>query len=349
MERALANSAFGMDGLVFDPRTGRLNINAMRPFWHEGQSLVTINEDGDTVKANGPASLQYEEWLDIDRTVIEIATQRLVGIKALISAGLTHSMGSIGQVISLWDRQSDMTGADVSMDGVAAGEEDAAAYLTQQVPVPIIHKDFRINARKLAASRIQGESLDTTQASISARKVAEKSEDMLFAGSTVKVEGNSIYGYMTFPDRNQYDLNVSWTAPSKTGPQILLDVQGMIAQLRGDSFYGPYSLYVPGTYEGTLDNDYAPGTSDARTIRDRIMQLSGMASIAVVDRLTDANIILVQLTRETVDLAIAQDISTVQWEELGGLRSHFKVMAIWVPRIKSDFDGKCGISHGVNI
>jgi len=75
------------------------------------------------------------------------------------------------------------------------------------------------------------------------------------------------------------------------------------------------------------------------------MQLSGMAGITVVDRLEDANVIMVQLTRDVVDLAIAQDITTVQWQEMGGMQEKFKVMAVWVPRFKSDFDGKCGICH----
>lgn len=345
MERALAASAFAMAGLI-DPTTGRLNVNVKRPFIKDGDSWITVNESGDVVKANGPALLQYEEWLDIDRTVIEIAVKRLVGIKDLISAGLTHSMGSIGQTISLWDRSSDMYPADVSMDGASAGEEDTLAYQTQQVPVPIIHKDFRLNLRRLAASRIVGESLDVTQASIAGRLVAEKSEDMLFAGSAVVVDGHAIYGYTTFPDRNTVHIAITWSAPSKTGAEILVDVQALIAAERADQFFGPYKLYVPATYEGVLDNDYNPGTSDTRTIRERIMQLSGIQAIEVVDRLADYNVILVQMDRNTVDLAIAQDVSTVQWQEQGGLQEKFKVLAVWVPRMKSDYDGKCGIAHG---
>jgi uncharacterized linocin/CFP29 family protein len=348
MERALANSAAGLAGLI-DPVTGKINVANRRPFLNaHGDSVVVANSEGDTVHSNAPALLQYEEWLDIDRVVIEVAVQRLVGFKDLMNAGLTHSMGSIGQTISLWDRSSDMTPAEVSMDGMSEGEEDTLAYQTASVPVPIIHKDFRLNLRRLSSSRIVGESLDITQASIAARLVAEKSEDMLFAGSTVVVDGKAIYGYMTFPDRNTLDINVAWTAPSKTGAQILADVQGMIAAQRADRFFGPYVLYVPATYEGILDNDYNPGTSDTRTIRARIMQLSGMQDIRVVDRLADANVLLVQLDRQVVDVAIAQDVSTLQWDENGGLQTKFKVMAVWVPRLKSDYDGRCGICHGSN-
>lgn len=344
MDRALMNSAAGLSGLL--DHHGRLNVNARRPFINErGESVIVANAAGDTVKSNAPALLQYDEWKDIDRTVIDVAVKRLVGIKDLMSKGLTHSLGSIGNTISLWDRASDMTPANVSMDGIREGEEDTQAFQTAQVPVPIVHKDFRLNLRRLAASRTFGEGLDVTQAAVAGRLVAEKSEDMLFAGSSIVVDGSAIYGYTTFPDRNTATLTLSWTAASKTGVQMVNDVKAMLALLRADSFYGPYVLYVPGTYEGVLDNDYNPSTSDTRTVRQRIMQLSGIEGIQVVDRLADANLILVQMDRNTVDLAIAQDISTVQWQEKGGMQEFFKVMAVWVPRMKSDYDGKCGIAH----
>jgi hypothetical protein len=50
----------------------------------------------------------------------------------------------------------------------------------------------------------------------------------------------------------------------------------------------------------------------------------------------------------TSDVARAingMDITTVQWETQGGMRVNFKVMAIQVPQIRSDFNGRTGIVH----
>lgn len=347
MRGALVGAAVGtaIASLPIDPNTGMINTNAMRRFLDsQGQSCV-LNTSGEKVHTNAPALLRYDEWKDLDRRVIAVATQRLVGIADLISRGLTHSLGSIGVTIAQWERSSDMTEAEASMSGISKGEEDTPSFDTQFVPVPIIHKDFRVNIRRLEASRRMGESIDTIAADIAARRVAEKSEDMLFAGLPIQVDGGTIYGYTTHPNRNTIDLAEQWDNPSTTGQDIIEDVQAMLAAARADRYYGPYELYIPGTYEGVLDSDFAPASGDTRTIRQRIMQLSGIAGITVADRLADDNVLLIQMTSDVVDLAMARDINTVQWQVDGGMQERFKVMAVWVPRIKSDFDGRSGIVH----
>lgn len=336
---ARVDSAFNMLGL------DRLNTHARRPFVDRDGRPRVLNANGVKLHTNAPALLQYDEWKDIDRTVIAVATDRLVGIADLISKGLTHALGSIGQTISLWDKSSDMTQAAISMSGVTKGEKDTPAYETAQVPVPIIHKEFSFNLRRLAASRIHGESLDVTAAALASRVVSERSEDMLFSGAAIVVDGGTIFGYLNHPQRNTVALAEQWDNPATTGQDIYEDVEAMIVAIRADNYYGPFTLYIPGTYEGVMDRDFAPGSGDIRTVRQRIMQISGIKEITVVDRLPNHNVVLVQLARDIVDLAIAQDITTVQWSNDGGMSEEFKTMAIWVPRVKSDFDGRSGVAH----
>jgi hypothetical protein len=59
--------------------------------------------------------------------------------------------------------------------------------------------------------------------------------------------------------------------------------------------------------------------------------------------LTAGSAVLVQMTRDVVDLAVGVDVSTVQWETRGGFTQHFKIFTAIAPRVKSDFDGKSGI------
>lgn len=324
---------------------GLLNVNAKRPYFDpsDGNCYVIVNQGAGRYgkqKVNAEALLRYDEWKDIDRTVIEAAAQRLVGIADLRNRGLEHNLGSIGVTISLWETQGDMTEADVSMDPTTRGEKDLPAFNNQQVPVPIVHKDFGINLRRLEASRRLGEGLDVTAAAIAGRLVAERTERMLFLGAGVRVEGSTIYGYLTHPNRNIVEIT-PWTPTA--GADIVDDIQQGLTALRADRFYGPFMVYIPAGYETILDGDYRD--NDDRTIRERVLALNGVEDIQVADFLPPNNIVIVQLTRDVVDLAIAQDITTVQWNVMGGMQEEFKVMAVWVPRLKADGDGRSGIVH----
>ena len=325
--------------------TGRLNVNALRPYINEQGEARIVANDGRPLVANDGALLRYDEWKDIDTEVVKIATDRLTGIADLMSAGLTHNLGSLGITLSQWEEESDMTGAEINMSGVTDGEEDTVAWNLRNVPVPIVHKDFSVNTRRLEASRTTGESIDVTAASIASRRVSEASEDMLFAGAPIVVDGNNLFGYTNLPGRTQIDLTTPWDQLDQSqNATILDDVQTMVQAARDDKHYGQFVIYVPTEYEYKLDEDFNvnyPGV----TVRERIEKLASVSRVQVADRLSTDNVVLVKMARDTVDLAIAQPITTVQWSTNGGMKENFKVMACWAPRLKSDYDGRSGIVH----
>lgn len=55
--------------------------------------------------------------------------------------------------------------------------------------------------------------------------------------------------------------------------------------------------------------------------------------------------ILVQMTEEVARWVNGMDITTLQWESMGGMRVNFKIMCIQVPQLRADFYGNCGILH----
>jgi len=64
----------------------------------------------------------------------------------------------------------------------------------------------------------------------------------------------------------------------------------------------------------------------------------------------DANLkpftlIMVNMTKETARWVNGMDITTLQWESMGGMRVNFKIMCIQVPQLRADFYGNCGILH----
>jgi len=230
------------------------------------------------------------------------------------------------------------------MDAVTPSKKDRPNYELKYLPLPIIHKDFSFNIRTLSASRTSGQPIDMTTGMLAARQVAEKVEEILFTGaSTYTYGGGTIYGYTDMPSRNTVTLSANWDASAKTGALILDDVKSMKQASIDAKHYGPWVLYIPTAYETVLDDDYK-AESD-KTIRQRILEISGINEVKVVDKLTANNVLLVQMTSDTVRMVEGMPLSTVEWDEGGGFTSNYKVMTIMVPQIRADQNGNCGITH----
>ena len=175
---------------------GRLNIGSMRPYIDEdGAVCQTVYIGGNPSKptsyrtsvlhANAletnAATLRRDEWKQLDEAILDPARYRLGGVQDLITKGLTFNLGNaMGTTVFEWHDSSDAMEATISMDGVTRGKGDRPVFQHNYIPIPIIHVDYEINARVLAASRSLGNPLDTTSAERAARRVSEKLEDMLF-------------------------------------------------------------------------------------------------------------------------------------------------------------------------
>lgn len=288
--------------------------------------------------------LRKDDWLNFDNTVIDIARHRLVGVGDVIGAGLVYNVpNAMGVTRIEWERMGDMGSAEMDMAGVTQGRNDTLDFDLVGIPLPIIHKDFWINIRKLEASRNSGMPLDTTQAEICARKVAERIESMLFLGDTSLGSNNTIYGYTNAPNRVTGSTTTTWNTAS--GAQILTDVIAMIAAANADEMWGPFVFYVNYTTMSNLGNDFK--TESDKTILQRILEVPGVADVRSSYYIpSDGNtVIAVQLTRDVVDMVVGFEPTVVQWESLGGMVQNFKVMSIMIPRVKSTYAQQSGIIH----
>lgn len=289
------------------------------------------------------ALLRRDEWKELDDAIQDIARETLNGVADLQAAGLVQTLGGLGTLLSEYEQLGDMSAADVDMAGETAGEEDTVAFTLISVPVPIIHKDFRINIRRLESSRRSGDSLDTTQAQIAARRVRDELEDMLFNGEPIVVGGNSIFGYTDHTDRNT-DTGGDWG----TIANVYTDVNTWVGQNEAANYFGPYGLYVARTQFGEAREVFTDGSG--QSAMSRVLEnIPTIQFFKASDRLTAGEAVLVTLVRDVVDLAVAQNIITVQWSELGGMITRFKVFAAMVARIKSDSASNSGITHGTGI
>jgi hypothetical protein len=287
--------------------------------------------------------LRRDEWKRLDEALLKISESRLGGIQDLITNGLTYDIGSgMGSTVLEWHDMSDAMEADLTMDGITRSVGDRPVFNTNYMPLPIIHSDYEINARVLAASRTKGEPLDTSAAERATRKVLERLETMLFTDTTYAFGGGSIYSYLSEPNINNVAIPLAWDDAAKTGALILTDVLNM-KQASIDAYhYGPWKLYVPTAYETVLDGDYdtvTPGT----TIRERILKISGITGVQVVDTMPADTVVLVQMTSDVVRLVRGMGIQNVEWQTEGKMVTKYKVMTIQVPQVRSDADGNSGV------
>ena len=124
----------------------------------------------------------------------------------------------------------------------------------------------------------------------------------------------------------------------------LTDVLTMKQGLIDDRFYGPFTIYVSSDADTQLDRDY--DTSANRiSIRNRLLQVAGLQAIRVADQLPTANVVMKQDTSDVAVWVNGENLQTIQWDEAGGLKVHFKAMAIGVPLVKSTSAGRSGVFH----
>jgi hypothetical protein len=300
---------------------------------------------------NASATLRKDAWKWLDTVVVKAAKPRLKAVMDLRSSGLTYTLpNGLGTTVLETQTQSDIGPASVSMDGLRKNPNDRPIYGLNFLPLPIVHKDFSYSARQLATAARSGSPLDTTTAELAARQVADETERLLLGTSTVADQysygGGNVYGLTDFPQR----ITKTITAPTASGwvPKTLLsEVQSMIELARLKFHYGPFTMYVAGTWSQYLGSDYV-ANFPSKTLRDRILDLEEISDIVALDYLSGAkfDIVLLQKTSDVARLVLGMDITTVMWDTEGGLQKNFKVMSIIVPQLRSDHNSNTGIVHG---
>jgi uncharacterized linocin/CFP29 family protein len=292
------------------------------------------------------AILRARDWEQVDAAVRDVMRQPLVGLDDLRSNNLTQPLDGLGVTLSTYDQIGDMSPAGVHMNVMPHKvEKDRPEYSAVSVPIPVISKPFTLDLRTLDASRRNGhQGLDVTGIRIATLKVREAIDDIIFNGSTVQLGAFKIYGYTNHPSR------IADTAANFGGGDWGTDtnahktITGMIAAANLAGFYGPFGLYVsPTQYNQSLTL-----TGDAKTQTQLSVIQSTIPDLKYVRRshkLADGSLVLVQLTKETVDIAIGQDVTSVSWQEFGGMVNEFMVLAAMAPRLKDDVDGNLGVVH----
>lgn len=327
------------------------NVSTLRPWvGNDGRHYISrLNQNGKMEAVplqNATATLRKDEWKILDDAIVMAAKERLRVVADLRSAGLTFNIPQgMGKTVLETESVSDITPASISMDPTRQGEADRPEYDLVNLPLPVIHKDFFFNARQVATSRNSGASIDSTSAENAARRVAEEAEKLVLGTlPTYSYGGGTVYGLTNFPQR----MTKTMTSPESTdwtGELLVDEVLEMRQQSINAHHYGPWVIYASPNWDRFLDRDYSEKKGD-NTLRQRVEAINGIQGVRTADHLSGYQMIMVQMTSNIIREVIGMDITTVQWETMGGMRINYKVMAIMVPQLRADFNGNTGIVHG---
>lgn len=294
------------------------------------------------------SQLRKDEWVEIDDQVTDIAQRTRVMLQDLIGRGLTIPL-DLGTLRWEWERLDDMTDALVDMGAETGGHEDLPDFDLQGIPLPVVHKSFALNMRKLRASRNRGEPLDTTAAAQATRVVNRRLEDIVANGiPEITVDGDTVYGYTNHPDRNPV-TGSGWDTAS--ADEMITDVLNAVEAIEDDNRGTMDMVFYLGREPFQQIRATNAGTDDKRgvlqLVRDRLSSEGDFPGITFkrADHLNDDEGVLVEMSRETVQLAIPSDVQAIEWESKGGMVMHNKIMGSQIPVLKSDRQGQMGLTH----
>lgn len=328
-------------------------------------------------------TLRKEEWIELDRVILRAARYRLRFWADLSAANSFGGFNGMSKLLLEHETMSDPGEAMVDMDGLTEGRSDQPLFQLQGLPLPITHSDFWFSSRHLAVSRNTGTPLSTTMGEASGRRVAETIEKtsignqtgIIYGGNSTQVGGygrtSQVYGLTNFTARLTKTNAYLPTGNGRSGTgwvpaDTLKDILAALDQLRLNKFYGPFMVYHSNDWDQYLDNDYilTGGNVATQTLRNRLRDIDGITDVRRLDFLFAATpaaskgpggenlaatypftMIIVQMTPDVCRAVNGMDITTVQWESVGGMRLNFKVMCIQVPQLRADYYGNCGILH----
>jgi hypothetical protein len=330
------------------------DLGALRP-WIDDDNRVRVTLGGhkppekqEHPVVNATSTMRKEDWLALDGQILKVAKERLKLVGDLNASGLVFSIANgMGKTVFQTERASDISEATASMDPIRESEKDRPVYDFVNLPLPIVHKDFEFTMRQLMVSRNSDTPLDTSTGERAARRVAELVERFAIGSETFPTfGGGTIYGLVNFPSANTYDV----VAPTETGwvgATTLADLLAMRQAAISDKYYGPYMVFVSTDWDKYLDGDFSTAKGDL-SLRERLKMVSNILDIRTLDYLTAGyKMILVQWDTDTIRMVNGIALTTLQWEEKGGMLQKFKVLTQQVPQVRADQNGNCGIVYGV--
>lgn len=297
------------------------------------------------------APMPDKAQVQIDRAVVEVGLQRLTVAADIMAAGLTYQLSDPLSVAQLeWNSISKVGAAQRTMNPSARGENKLPIMTPNRLPIYLTTDTFELDIRTLKTSQRIGVPLDTALVKQCVRSVNEAIEDATINGATtldgqdLKVYGYGAPGLVNAPNAETEAWTLADWTTTPNGANVFADVMAGIGKLQANKKFGPYRLYVPTAVGNGIDSDYnATNNAQGLTIKQRLLQITGLQDIKVADLLPSNKALLVQMTSDVVDMVVGQPPTVIPWTSLDGFTIHNLIMAIMIPRVRSDYNGDSGV------
>ncbi len=288
------------------------------------------------------SELPEDAWKALESAVLGEQVDRLGAVQDLRAAGLTIPESPFA-VQHEFDVISEVTEADVTIDGRASDELDRFQTERKAITVPVVSKAFEIGWRAMGAyNSIPGRMFNTDLAVAAAQVVNEKLEYALFNGfGSVKLStATETYGYTNHPDVNTGASAGDWG----TIGNAEATVKNMIIAQSADNYFGPFTLYVSQTQYDEISTLYKSVDNDVTEL-NRIENLPQIAAVKPVSAnyLAAGYALAVQLQRTVVGLVEAMPFRIVEWQSPDGMATQWRVMTIAAPRVTSTWADRSGV------
>jgi hypothetical protein len=351
MRHLAASKNSPLNGLVMRAleETGGWSVDAMRaPGFRQMHALENAAE------FRTAAPLPDTSQKVIDGAVVEVGLSRLTFVADILAAGLTYDLTDPLSVTQLeWNAMNKVGAAQRTMSPSARGENKLPNMLPYRLPIYLTTDTFELDIRTLKMSRRVGLPLDTALIKQCTRSVNEAIEDAAINGATtldgqaLAVAGYTAPGLLNAPNAEAQALTLAAWTTAPVGATVHAETQLMINKLVANKKFGPYRMYVGTTISAALDSDYdTVSASRGLTIRERLLKMENLQAIRTADLMPANKVAIVQMTSDVIDMVVGQRPTVIPWTSLDGFTFHNLVMAIMIPRVRSDYNGDSGICIG---
>ena len=313
----------------------------------EGKVIATNSTVAGAVKSElytNASTLRHEDFLEIQAMITEVRQHKLNGIQDLIDAGLTVPAELGSQIIGTEDvNEFDEARQEMNPNGFDNNDTIHQLIFT---PNPITHSTFSVPWRQGGFSYKTSGGLKAAM-----RQVLEKLETTLFNGNSdiaVSFGGSvqSIEGYTTHPKRGTFDIS-DWSVIANNDV-IVNEVIGAIGKMfsdQGGVGENSVCMYFPKNFKSAMDRDYI-SDQVSETVKDRVLKITEVKAVKYGDKLSDGNVVFVELAERSVQLAIASDVVAVPHTKTNPMQSQaITTYAAMVHILKVDQKGHMGVLH----
>jgi len=247
-------------------------------------------------RTNGP--LTTEQYTQLDTAIKTTLRQNLIARRIV---PVTGPFG-FGKEAITHMRMADVSPAQLTYAWKVDASQDIVNFKQETLPIPVIQKSFRINARMLEASRTQGTALDTNTAQSAAYQVALKEDKFIFYGNSAdgkKTDIDGLYSGAGLEDTTAND----WSIPEN----IPKSIKTAIGKLLAKNIAPPYNLVLnPKQYAQALEFIPMAGTTNyldwiSGAIKGQILMTSAMEE--------DKALVLAAGSRGFFDVAVGIDVN----------------------------------------